>query len=130
MNIGQKIQTLFKSRGFRNYQEFGKAVGLSGDWLIDLSKKETISTVDITRLLKLSDYFNVSLDWLLKDNEEWVVDIKGDFPNDDIGIMFDGIVNKLSDKDNKFYGCNMNKESILLTKDAINEVKKLIKENL
>lgn len=130
MNIGQKIQLLKDSMGFRNYQEFGKAVGLSGDWLVDLSKKEAITMVDITRLIKIADYANITLDNLLKDNKEWTIDIKEGLPEDDIGIMLDNINNRLNNKNNKFYGYSMNNEAVKLTQDTIDEVKKLIKENL
>lgn len=135
MNIGEKIQKLKESMNFKDYQEFGKAVGLPGDWIKDaLSKKESITTVDITRLIKIAEYFNVTLDWLLKDNNEWVIKYKEGFKegltSDDIGIMLDEIDNKLCETNNKFYGYNMNKDTIILCKDALDEVKKLIKDNL
>lgn len=86
MTIGEKITLLKESARFKNYQDFGKAVGLSGDWLLDLSKKQEVSTIDITRLIKIADYFNVTLDWLLKDNDnDYIIDVKKDLAEDDIG---------------------------------------------
>lgn len=131
MNIGQKIQTLKESMNFKDYQEMGRAIGLSGDWIKDsLSKKESITNVDITRLIKIAEYFNTTLDWLLKDKDEWIIETKAGLESDDIGIMLDKIKNRLCEANNKFYGCNMNKEAVELSKDTIEEVKKLIQDNL
>jgi len=131
MAIGEKIALLKESAGFKNYQEFGKAVGLSGDWLLDLSKKQDVSTIDITRLIKIADYFNVSLDWLLKDNDNnYVIDVKKDLAEDDIGVMIDNIKDKISEGNAKFYGYFMNNEVSKLANDAIDIIKKLIKQNL
>ena len=131
MTIGEKIALLKESAGFKNYREFGKAVGLSGDWLNDLSKKQDISTIDITRLIKIADYFNVTLDWLLKDNDnDYIIDVKKDLAEDDIGIMFDNIQNKINEGNAKFYGYSMSNETSKLANDAIDIIKKLIKQNL
>ena len=131
MTIGEKIALLKESAGFKNYQEFGKVVGLSGDWLLDLSKKQDVSTIDITRLIKIADYFNVTLDWLLKDNDnDYIIDVKKDLAEDDIGIMLDNIQNKINEGNAKFYGYSMNNEVSKLANDAIDIVKKLIKQNL
>jgi len=131
MTIGEKITLLKESARFKNYQDFGKAVGLSGDWLLDLSKKQEVSTIDITRLIKIADYFNVTLDWLLKDNDnDYIIDVKKDLAEDDIGIMLDNIQNKINEGNAKFYGYSMNNEVSKLANDAIDIVKKLIKQNL
>ena len=131
MTIGEKITLLKESARFKNYQDFGKAVGLSGDWLLDLSKKQDVSTIDITRLIKIADYFNVTLDWLLKDNDNnYIIDVKKDLAEDDIGVMLDNIKNKISEGNTKFYGYSMNNEVSKLANDAIDIVKKLIKQNL
>jgi len=131
MTIGEKITLLKESAGFKNYQEFGKAVGLSGDWLNDLSKKQDVSTIDITRLIKIADYFNVTLDWLLKDNDNnYIIDVKKDLAEDDIGVMLDNIKNKISEGNTKFYGYSMNNKVSKLANDAIDIIKKLIKQNL
>ena len=131
MTIGEKIALLKESAGFKNYQNFGNAVGLSGDWLLDLSKKQEVSTIDITRLIKIADYFNVTLDWLLKDNDnDYIIDVKKDLAEDDIGIMLDNIQNKINEGNAKFYGYSMGNEASKLANDAIDIVKKLIKQNL
>lgn len=131
MTIGEKISLLKESAGFRNYQEFGKAVGLSGDWLLDLSKKQDVSTIDITRLIKIADYFNVTLDWLLKDNDNnYIIDVKKDLAEDDIGVMLDNVQNKINEGNTKFYGYFMSNEVSKLAYDSIDIIKKLIKQNL
>lgn len=131
MTIGEKISLLKENAGFKNYQDFGKAVGLSGDWLNDLSKKQEVTTIDITRLIKIADYFNVNLDWLLKDNNDnYIIDVKKDLAEDDIGVMIDNIKNKISEGNTKFYGYSMGNEASKLANDAIDVVKKLIKQNL
>jgi hypothetical protein len=68
MNIGERI-SLYKERlGFRNYAEFSKAVGLKNDWLLETSKKSEIKVVDIGNLIKLSEYLQISIDELVKDD--------------------------------------------------------------
>jgi len=105
--------------------------GSTGDWLLDLSKKQGVSTIDITRLIKIADYFNVTLDWLLKDNDnDYIIDVKKDLAEDDIGIMLDNIQNKINEGNTKFYGYSMNNEVSKLANDAIDIIKKLIKQNL
>ena len=131
MTIGEKITLLKESARFKNYQDFGKAVGLSGDWLLDLSKKQEVTTIDITRLIKIADYFNVTLDWLLKDNDnDYIIDVKKDLAEDDIGIMLDNVQNKINEGNAKFYGYSMGNEASKLANDAIDIIKKLIKQNL
>jgi transcriptional regulator with XRE-family HTH domain len=130
LNIGKKIQTLRESMGFKNYQEFGKAIGLPGDWLQELSKRDSITNIDITRLIKIADYFNISVDWLLQDTTEQSVNIGEGLPDDDIGKMLDNIQKQLESGANKFNGYIMNNEVIKLSIDAIDEIKKIIKENL
>lgn len=130
MNIGKKISVLKDSIGFKNYQEFGKAVGLNGEWLLELSKKEVIQTVDITRLIKISEYFNVSIDWLLKDENDIDLSVKQDLQDNDIGVMLDYLQTKINESENKFYGYDMSIESKKLASDSIDVIKKLIKQNI
>jgi len=92
MNIGEKIFQLKESMGFKNYAEYGKAIGLPRDWLLELSKKDSIQTIDITRLIKITEYHKITLDDLLKDNEDnLVVDIKSNLPENNIGKLIIGV---------------------------------------
>lgn len=131
MTIGQKIGMLKNNSGYKNYQELGKVIGVSGDWLNDLSKKDNITTIDITRLIKIAEYFNISLDWLLKDeNDNYVVDIQQGLSENDIGIMIDKVQEKIAEGNNQLYGIAMTKESEQIAVDALDIVKNLIKQNL
>lgn len=130
MDIGSKIRLLFNSRNFKNYQEFGKFVETNGDWCLDLSKRKVVTMTDITRLKKICDKFEVTLDWLLSEEniQESTENIYG-FSEDDIAVMIDNIIKNTSEQ-NKFYGTKLNKDNSELLKDALDEVKKLIKDNL
>ena len=131
MNIGEKISLLKDSCGFKNYVDYGKAVGLSGDWLLELSKKESVKSIDITRLIKIAELHEITLDELLKDeNGNYVIDIKEDLPKSDVGKMVDCIQKQLEENEVKFDGCLMNKECIELAKDGLEVLKGLIKSNL
>lgn len=131
MNIGEKIILLKESMGFKNYKDFGNAVGVNGDWINELSKKETISTVDITRLIKIADYFNITIDSLLKDDKDnWIINVK-DLQEGDIGISIDKVSQQLDDpKTQYFYGYKINKNNKKLIKDSIDILKGLVKANL
>ena len=130
MNIGKKISFIKENMGYKNYQEFGKAVGVNGDWLVDLSKKETVQMVDVTRLIVIVEHFGVTLDWLLEDEKEDTPTAKSNLSEDDIGVMLDNIKTKIKEeKDNKFYGYSMHKIS-KLAYDGIDTITKLLKSNL
>lgn len=135
MNIGQKIQKLKESMCFKDYQAMGKAIGFTGKepggWLLDLSKKDTIQTVDISKLMRVANYFNISLDWLLNDDSDIAITVGIDnLSDDDIGVQLKIISTNLSNGSNKFYGYSMKRETIKLAIDAIDEIQKIIKENL
>ncbi len=131
MNIGQKINILFERSEYKNYADWGKAMGLPGDWLLDLKKKDTIKTVDITRLMVIADYNQITIDWLLKDNNgNYIIDIRDSLPDNDIYNMLRQIQNQLQNDDVKFNGYMMNQESKDITIDAIDVIKGLIKNNL
>lgn len=131
MNIGQKISLLKDRMGFKNYSEFGKAIGLPGDWLLELSKKDCIQTVDITRLLRIADYFNITLDELLRDSEgNYLVESRQKRSEYDIGDMLDTVQSKLKEEGAEYYGVAMKEEVTGLAIDSIDVVKQLIKQNL
>mgnify|MGYP001355720744 CR=1 FL=1 len=130
MNVGQKIQLLKESMGFKNYQEFGKFVGLSGDWCLELSKKKDITTIDITRLITICNKFKVTLDWLLFDVENINIDIKEGYPDNDVGTMLDNIIKQAQTDKTFYYGTELSKQNRQLVIDIIEEVKRLIHDNL
>jgi transcriptional regulator with XRE-family HTH domain len=128
MNIGQIILLLKENMKFKNYQEFGKFVDLPGDWINDLAKRQEITTIDIQRLMKIANKFNITLDWLVSDDSN-INEQKS------ITLLDDDISKRLSDiqKDidnGIFEGTPMNKEVSKLAIDAIEVVKSLIRQNL
>ncbi len=132
MNIGEKISMLKDSLGFKSYTEYGKAVDLPGDWLLQLSKKEVVTTVDVTRLIKIAGYHNISLDQLLGVNEGGennTINLKKDLPDNDIFKMIEDIQIELKDNA-KFMGYEMNKECKNIAFDSLEILKGLIKSNL
>ncbi|MFA7157436.1 MAG: hypothetical protein WC123_07090 [Bacilli bacterium] len=130
MNIGQKINILFERSGYKNYADWGKAMGLPSDWLLDLKKKDTIKTIDITRLIVIADYNQITLDELLKDNGNYIVDMMTDLPDNDIYKLLNQIQIKLQKTEVKFNGYIMNKNGKDVAYDAIDVLKGLIRSNL
>lgn len=130
MAIGQKIALLKDSKGFKNYQKFGEAVGVPGDWLNELSKKDEISTVDINRLLKISQYFNLSLDWFFIEDDKCIIEKPENLTEDDIGVMLNQIQDKVEMGNSKFYGYVVKKDLEDLIIESVNIVKEIIKTNL
>jgi hypothetical protein len=132
MNIGEKIQLLFKRSGYKNYADWGRAMGLPGDWLNELKKKVTIKIIDIERIIKIANYNQVSIDWLLKDHNDdnYIIDNRNDLADNDIINMLNQIQNQLKNEDVKFNGYVMNEESKQLTCDAIDILKGLVRNNL
>jgi len=131
MNIGEKVLMLKESLGFKNFAEYGKAVGLPGDWLLQLSKKDNVTTIDITRLIKLANYHNINLDELLKDDvKEYIVDIKKDLPDDDIAKIIENIQIKLDNGEVYFNGLIINSDCKSIINDSLEILKGLIKNNL
>lgn len=130
MNIGQRINTLFERSGYKNYADWGKAMNLSGDWLLDMKKKDIIKTVDITRLITIAEYNHISLDWLLSDSDNSFVDIQTELPDNDIGVMFNQIQKQLQEDEVRFNGFPMNDDCKEIAFDSIDILKGLIKSNL
>lgn len=133
MNIGQKINKLFERSGYKNYADWGKAMGLPGDWLLDMKKRDTVKTIDITRLITIAEYNQITIDELLKDNDgNYVVDMQSDLADNDIYKMLNQIQERLQlqEDDIKFNGFAINKESKEIVFDAIDVLKGLIKSNL
>lgn len=131
MNIGQKINLLFERSGYKNYADWGKAMGIPGDWLLDMKKKETVKAVDITRLIVIAEYNQITIDELLKDNDgNYVVDMRDDLVDNDIYTMLNQIQTELQNDDVKFNGFVMNKECKEIAFDAVEVLKGLIRSNL
>jgi hypothetical protein len=131
MNIGEKINILFERSGYKNYADWGKAMGLPGDWLLDLKKRDTIKTIDITRLIIIAEYNHISIDELLKDNDgNYVIDTKSDLADNDINKMLNQIQGQLQNTEVYFNGFVMGQPSKDIAFDAVDILKGLIKSSL
>ena len=69
MNVGEKICSFKEKLGHRNYQEFGRAADVSGDWINELSKKPEIKVTDMNNVIRLCGYLGITIDQLVKDDE-------------------------------------------------------------
>lgn len=130
MNIGQKINTLYERSGYKNYADWGKAMGIPGDWLNDLKKKTTIKTVDIERLITIAKYNQVTIDWLLADDNNYGIDINTNLADNDIIKMLSEIQKQLQETEVKFNGFAMRQGCKDITSDAIDVLKQIIQNNL
>jgi hypothetical protein len=132
MNIGKKINQLFEHSGYRNFKGWGEAMGLPGDWLLDMAKKETLDMVNINRLQIIADYNQITIDELLKDNDgNSVLDKKRKLPDNDIKKILDGIQSEFKkDEEIRFNGFIMDQKCKDIAFDAIDVLKGLIKTNL
>ena len=128
MNIGEKINYLFDQSGYKNYADWGKAMGVPGDWLNDMKKKEVVKVVDITRFITFVEFNHITLEELLKNDR--IVDTIDDLPFNDIYAMLNQIQLQLQESESKFNGFTMNKESKEIAFDAIEVLKGLVKSNL
>jgi hypothetical protein len=134
LNIGEKI-SLYKERlGFKNYAEFSKAAGLQSDWLLETSKKTEVKFIDISNLIKLSRYLNITVDQLIKDDIQLSdiqsVEVKHIVECDDIGIVIDELITLLDSENIKMYGSELPKQSKEIGKASLDVVKTLIKQYL
>jgi len=131
MNYGEKLTKLKDSLGIKHWTKYGEIVGVPGGWLADQSKKEFVQIVDIPRLKKIVEYHYISLDYLLKDDNEESVIVKNDnLLENDIIVMIDNIQKQLNEKDICFNGYTINKECKEITFDSLEILKEFIKSNL
>lgn len=137
MNVGEKI-SLFKERlGFRNFQEFGKAVGVSGDWINELSKKTEIKITDVSNLYMLCKSLDISIEQLIKNDEEKqlveTVDVKNiniTTECNDINVVINEVVNLLEKEDITIEGKLLNNHAKQIFRDSLKVAIMLAKQNL
>ena len=132
MNVGEKI-CLYKERlGHKNYQDFGRAADVSGDWINELSKKSEIKVTDMNNIIKICEYLGISIDQLVKDNESLKEEsIKNiDINSEDIGVLLNNMIILLQKEGVKMNNVAMNDKSREVCKDALNVVKTLVKQHL
>ena len=135
MNVGEKI-CLYKERlNFRDYQEFGRAVGISGNWINETSKKSEIKQInDLGYLVKLCGFLGITIDEFLKDdkietdelNEIDIVDVN----SEDIGVLINNMIVLLGRDGIKIDGMLMSDKSKEICVDSLAVVKTLVKQHL
>ena len=135
MNVGEKIK-LYKERlAFKDYQEFGRTVGISGNWINETSKKSEIKQVnDLGYLVKLCKFLGITIDEFLRDdkietgelNEIDIIDIN----SEDIGILLNNMIILLGKEGVKIDGMLMNDKSKEICIDSLAVVKTLVKQHL
>ena len=135
MNVGEKI-CLYKERlNFRDYQEFGRAVGISGNWINETSKKSEIKQInDLGYLVKLCKFLGITIDEFLRDdkietdelNEIDIIDVN----SEDIGILLNNMIILLGKEGTKIDGMLMSDKSKEICIDSLNVVKTLVKQHL
>lgn len=135
MNIGEKISLYKDKLGFKNYQDFGKAVGVNGSWLLELSKKTEVSFIDLNNLLKICRYLGITIDQLVNDDHivlsNKTIEVTNINANcDDIGVIIDEIEELLSKEGIKIDGMLMNEKSKEICKHSLEVVKTLTRQHL
>lgn len=108
MNFGQKLEKLRNQLGY-NYVQLGREIGLSADTLSGYEKNSS-GNISIQNIKKIADYFNVSIDYLLLE-ENNVSTILDNYSNIvtvgdviDIKILLEEVIYKLSKTDNVKFG--------------------------
>jgi len=135
MNVGEKI-CLYKERlNFRDYQEFGRAVGISGNWINETSKKSEIKQInDLGYLVKLCGFLGITIDEFLRDDvietdesiEPKIIDVN----SEDIGILLNNMILLLGREGIKIDGALMNDKSKEICIDSLAVVRTLVKQHL
>lgn len=99
MNYGEKLTKLKDSTGIKHWTKYGETIGVPGEWLAEQAKKDSVQTIDISRLVKIVEYHQISLDYLLKDDtEESSINKNDNLEDDDILVMIENIQNQLLEK--------------------------------
>lgn len=75
MSIYDRIELLIKTKGMTN-KEFCSEIGISGGNLGDWKRGKSVPSTN--RLIEISKFFDVSLDWLLTGKERRVQQVRED----------------------------------------------------
>jgi transcriptional regulator with XRE-family HTH domain len=67
MNLGERLRSIIYQAGFKNLADASLAVGIDAPSLSRITNNKQTPSAD--RLLRISEYFNVSVDWLLTGKE-------------------------------------------------------------
>jgi len=133
MNIGEKITSYKEKLNFRDYKEFSSAAGVSNSWLLELSKKTEVLTIDINNLVKLCEYLNVDVQQLIKDDvfeESDSISVNHIIDCNDIGILLKELATLANQTELKMDGVVMNTRAKAIFKDSLYAVTMLVKQHL
>lgn len=133
MNVGEKVSLYKEKLGFKNFQEYGKAIGVSGEWLLNLSKTKDAKTIDVNNFLKVSNYFGISINDLLTDDESSDSKIveSVNIDNNDIGVIIGELIAFLDKKESiRIDGILLNDKAKKTCIDSLEVTKMLVKQCL
>ena len=120
MNYGEKLTKLKDSLGIKHWTKYGEIIGVPGAWLAEQSKKDSVQIIDMPRLIKIVEYHQISLDYLLRNNEQVSLIKRNDnLLENDIIVMIDNIQEQIKEKDICFNGYTMSKECKSITFDGL-----------
>lgn len=127
LNYGEKLTKLKDSLNIKYFADYGKIVGVSGDWLNDNSKKENPSAVNIQNLIKIADYHNISLDYFFREDINTIEN--NELQPNDVGFTLEDLKRNI-DNYESFYNIKLNDEAKRILLDGIEVLKGLVKSKL
>lgn len=134
MNVGEKITSYKEKNDHANFQEFGRAADVSGDWIKELSKKTEIKVTDMNNVVKLCRYLGIQIEQLVINDEDDTKVIEDniviDENSNDIGILLNQMVILMSRNELKMDGMPINDKAKQICKDALDVVRTLVKQHL
>ena len=131
MTTGKKIALLKERLGYKDYQRFGEAIGVSGGWLLDQTKKTELTIVNIEMLKKVAVKCNVSLDWLLIDKPDDDIVILDELRENDLLIKLNELQQFVDESKNLYFNnVELSKDTSKLASDGIKVLKQLINSRI
>lgn|GEM_PF-2339539 len=136
MNVGEKICSFKDKLEHKNFQDFGRAAKVSGDWINELSKKDKIKVTDMDNVINLCEYLGISINQLVVNDESEVnqfqdVDI-ANIPDscDDIGVLLNELSTLVTKENIKMDGILMDERSKQIFRDSLYATRTLTKQHL
>lgn len=136
MNVGERVCLYKEKLGHKNYQDFGRAANVSGDWVNELSKKTEIKVTDMGNVINLARYLGITIDQLVINDDSELnqfqdVDITN-IPDscDDIGVLLNELSTLVTKENIKMDGILMDERSKQIFKDSLYVTKTLTKQHL
>lgn len=133
MNFGQKLEKL-RLRDGKNFVELGKAVGMSADTISGYEKNNN-QNIAVQNIKKIADYFKVSIDYLLNDDDctTEIIDSGSECINDvsDMLALLEELKCKIyKTKEIKFDNRKIDEYNKILLIDGIDVLLNIMKANI